>query len=336
VRIIAVADSHLAPHAHAFNDNWRAVRRYVDQARADLTVHLGDITVDGARDPGQFDHARAVTAGWPTPVRFLPGNHDVGNNPPGPGLIAAEPFCPPSLDAYRRAFGADYWALEHDDWYLLGLDAQLLGSETRDEADQWDWLASRVATSAGRPTVLFLHKPLFQTSAADAAPHHRYVPLAPRRQLLDLLAVVRLRLVVSGHTHQYRDRAIDGVRHLWLPSTAFFLPDEVQERIGEKITGLAEIELTTDRASVHLVCPDGVQRHDGLDQPVYPKLAAARARIRSNVEAGAVATTSDSPGHRRSAMRRLGSWLFTASTAIALGMLRDAGLGVAARLAGGD
>jgi hypothetical protein len=34
-------------------------------------------------------------------------------------------------------------------------------------------------------------------------------------------------------------------------------------------------------------------------------------------------------------MRILGSWLFTASTAIALGMLCDAGLGVEAGFAGG-
>jgi 3',5'-cyclic AMP phosphodiesterase CpdA len=300
VRISAVADSHLAPHAHAFNVNWQAVRHYVDQARVDLTVHLGDITVDGAHDPAQNDHARAVTAGWPTPVRFLPGNHDIGDNPPGPGLTAAEPLRPSSLEAYRGAFGPDYWAFEHEDWCLIGLDAQLLGSATRDEADQWDWLASRIATWAGRSTVLFLHKPLFQTSVADAAPHHRYVPLAPRHRLLELLAVVRLRLVVSGHTHQYRDRTIDGVRHLWLPSTAFFLPDNVQERVGEKITGLALIELTADRASVHLVCPDGVQRHDALDHPVYPKLAAARARLRSELGAGGTTPANDPSGHLRS------------------------------------
>jgi 3',5'-cyclic AMP phosphodiesterase CpdA len=300
VRIIAVADSHLAPHAHAFNDNWQAVRDYVNRVGADLTIHLGDITVDGAHDPAQFDHAWAVTADWPTSVRYLPGNHDIGDNPPGPGLTAAEPLRLSGLEAYRGAFGHDYWAFERDDWCLIGLDAQLLGSETRDEADQWDWLASRIAASAGRLTVLFLHKPLFQTSVADAVPHHRYVPLAPRRRLLELLAVVRLRLVVSGHTHQYRDRTIDGVRHLWLPSTAFFLPDDVQERIGEKITGLALIELAGDRASVHLVCPDGVQRHDALDQPVYPKLAAARARLRSHLGAGEATTASGSSGSLRS------------------------------------
>jgi hypothetical protein len=86
---------------------------------------------------------------------------------------------------------------------------------------------------------------------------------------------------VSGHVHQYRDRVVDGVRHLWIPSTAFFLPDELQDRIGEKVTGIGMIELGPDRLRVHLVCPEGVIRHDALDHPVYPKHVEARTRLRA-------------------------------------------------------
>jgi 3',5'-cyclic AMP phosphodiesterase CpdA len=282
MRIVAVTDSHLAPHAAAFNDNWHAVRAYVKQVQPDLTVHLGDITVDGVKDPSQFAHVQAITAAWPTPLRYLPGNHDIGDNPPGPDLVAGEPLRQSSLDAYRTAFGQDYWSFTADGWCLLGLDAQLMGTGTADEARQWDWLASVLSASAGMPAVLFLHKPLFQGSPTDDRPHHRYVPAAPRRRLLELLAAVRLHLVVSGHTHQYRDHRVDGVRHVWLPSTAFFLPDELQDRIGEKVTGLGVIELAPGHVRVDLVCPDGVTRHNVLDYPIYPKIAEARARLRPN------------------------------------------------------
>ena len=129
--------------------------------------------------------------------------------------------------------------------------------------------------------MLFLHKPLFQDSPADELPHQRYVPVVARRRLFALLAPVRLGAVVSGHVHQYRDRVVDGVRHLWMPSTAYFLPDEVQDRIGEKVTGIGMIELTPDRLRCHLVCPEGVTRHDALDHPVYPKLVEARSRLRA-------------------------------------------------------
>jgi hypothetical protein len=106
----------------------------------------------------------------------------------------------------------------------------------------------------------------FQDSPADEKPHQRYVPAAPRQQLRELLGDVDLRAVISGHTHQYRDRVVEGVRHVWVPSTAFFLPDELQDRVGEKVTGLGVIDLTRARAHFHLVCPEGVTRHSALDR----------------------------------------------------------------------
>jgi 3',5'-cyclic AMP phosphodiesterase CpdA len=279
MRIAVVTDSHLAPHAAAFNDNWRAVRAFVAAVAPDLTIHLGDITVDGVKDPREFEHACAVSADWPTSIRFLPGNHDIGDNPPGPGVAASEPLRSARLADYRAAFGPDRWALHRDGWCLIGLDAQLLGTETDDEAEQWSWLAATLARAPDQPTLLFLHKPLFQDSPADEKPHQRYVPAGARRRLRDLFSGGRLRAVMSGHVHQYRDRVVHGARHLWLPSTAFFLPDELQDRVGEKVTGIGMIELAPDHLRFHLVCPEGVTRHSALDHPVYPKLVEARARL---------------------------------------------------------
>lgn len=281
MRIAVVTDSHLAPRAAAFNDNWRAVRAFVAAEAPDITLHLGDITVDGVKDPADLEHARAMSADWPTPIRFLPGNHDIGDNPPGPGVAATEPLRPARLADYRTAFGADRWALDAAGWRLLGVNAQLLGTDGDAEAEQWAWLATAVADAPDRPTVLFLHKPLFQDSPDDEKPHQRYVPVAARRRLLALLSTVPLRAVVSGHVHQSRDRVVDGIRHVWVPSTAFFLPDELQDRIGEKVTGIGMIELAANRLRFHLVCPDGVARHSALEHPVYPKHAEARARLRA-------------------------------------------------------
>ena len=140
MRIAVVADSHLAPDANAFNRNWRAVREYVAALGADLTVHLGDVTVDGLGDPAQLDHARALGADWPTPIRYVPGNHDIGDNPPGPGIAAKHPLEPARIGAFRAALGPDYWALDADGWRVIALNAQLIGTGTRDEAEQWSWL----------------------------------------------------------------------------------------------------------------------------------------------------------------------------------------------------
>jgi 3',5'-cyclic AMP phosphodiesterase CpdA len=279
MRIAVVSDSHLAPSAHAFNQNWAAVAAFIRASDVDLTVHLGDVTVDGLGKPEEFTHVRAISAGWPTPIRYLPGNHDIGDNPPGPGVAPEQPLDLGRVGDFRAVFGPDYWMFGAGDWRLIGLNAQLFGSDSAAETVQWAWLTEVVAECRALPVILLLHKPLFQDSPADEAPHHRYVPVMPRRRLFDVLSAVPLRAVVSGHTHQYRDRTVAGIRHIWVPSTAYYLPDEIQDRVGEKVTGLGVLELSRGDYRFHLVCPDGVARHSALDYPVYPKLAAARARL---------------------------------------------------------
>ncbi|MBZ5590085.1 MAG: hypothetical protein LAO05_16140 [Acidobacteriia bacterium] len=95
--------------------------------------------------------------------------------------------------------------------------------------------------------MLLLHKPLFQDSPLDEKPHHRYLPPASRRRLLGLMSGA----VLGGHTHQYRDQTVDAVRHIWLPSTAFYLPDGLQDRLSEKVTGLSVLDLTRDGLRFH-------------------------------------------------------------------------------------
>jgi three-Cys-motif partner protein len=100
-------------------------------------------------------------------------------------------------------------------WFIIGLNAQLFGSDFGLEADQWRWFGEWAGM---RPVALMLHKPLFQNTCEDEVPHIRYVPLGPRRRLLNLIARLDVRIVLSGHAHQYLDRIIGGIRHIWVPS----------------------------------------------------------------------------------------------------------------------
>jgi predicted phosphodiesterase len=272
MRLLIVTDSHLAPSAPVCNQNWRAVREYAARSSAQLTVHLGDITLDAVSDETQLETARAMCNEWPTPFRFIPGNHDIGDNPPGLEFPAKHPLQPRLMDSFRRTFGPDYWAMSADNWFLFGLDAQLFGSNLTFETEQWRWLEERVPEAGAGPVAILLHKPLFQNTCEDSAPHIRYVPIEPRRRLINLIARMNVRLVVSGHTHQYMDRTIEGIRHIWLPSTAFFIPDTDQDRVGEKITGLGSLELNGDTYRFDLVCPEGVARNNFVDQPFYRHL----------------------------------------------------------------
>jgi hypothetical protein len=89
------------------------------------------------------------------------------------------------------------------------------------------------------------------------------------------MAMMDLRAVLSGHRHQYLDQVVDGLRHIWVPSTAFILPDRMQERIGEKFNGLGVLDLGGDELDFHLVCPQGMRRNDALDPRIFREVQDA-------------------------------------------------------------
>jgi 3',5'-cyclic AMP phosphodiesterase CpdA len=277
MRILLVTDSHLAPTAAPCNANWHAAKAFAQRVGADLTIHLGDITFDGIDAPAHHTWARDESANWPTPLRFLPGNHDIGDNPPAPNTAAPQPLDLALLSRYRHQYGPDRWAIDAEFWRLIGINSQLFGSETAEEVAQWDWLERELATAHGRPIALFSHKPIFLNDPGEpTSPASRYLPIGPRLRLLELLQPADLRLIVSGHAHQFLDRNVVGARHIWLPATSFIIPDSIQERVGEKITGLGLMELDPVECHFDLIRPRGMGQTSLLD-PAFAELREARA-----------------------------------------------------------
>ena len=68
--------------------------------------------------------------------------------------------------------------------------------------------------AAGRVPRRLRHRPLLRPHAGELARKGRYVAAAACERLLRGPLRKTLRLVVSGHTHQYLDTTVDGVRHL--------------------------------------------------------------------------------------------------------------------------
>jgi 3',5'-cyclic AMP phosphodiesterase CpdA len=274
LRIALISDTHLAARAKEFAANFEAASRWIGEEKFDLVIHLGDVTADGASEPIEIAEVSALLASCPVEIRYLPGNHDVGDNPPAPGAASDEPpFAPERLEAYRAVFGADRWALEAEGWRLVGLDAQLFGTGTAEEADQFTWLEAEMK-SVNCPVGLFVHKPFFRHGPGDTEAHSRYVPAIERRRLFEIMQGRDLRFVVSGHAHQRRRFTADRTEHVWLPSTAFVIPDALQERIGDKVTGAAILDLRGDGYDIAFVKPAGMADYDLFDHPhVYPQIA---------------------------------------------------------------
>lgn len=261
--MVVVSDTHLSSRAPEAAANWEAVVAYVGTSEPDLVVHLGDLTLDGARHPDEIDEARQLLDRLPSPWKAIPGNHDIGDNPregehPGEAITAAR------RDHWVHTLGADWWSLEVGAWTLVALDAQLLGSGLDAEANQRQWLAATLAAAveAGRSVALLIHKPLTAPAGElAAAPPYRFVPAPFVDDLNSLLSPGRVPLVVSGHVHQYRELEAGGRRHAWAPTTWAVLPDAVQPVFGAKRAGVLTLELNDDGSfTVAPVEPPGLRQ----------------------------------------------------------------------------
>ena len=103
--------------------------------------------------------------------------------------------------------------LDTEGWRLIGVNAQLFGSSLPREDEQNRWLDEQLVAAAGRPIALFLHKPLFLEDLNEGPASAVCIVPQARASLVDMLHQRGVRLVVSGHLHEFRDRTFDGLRH---------------------------------------------------------------------------------------------------------------------------
>jgi 3',5'-cyclic-AMP phosphodiesterase len=215
-------------------------------------VHSGDISAHGADDGADLRHARRRLDELPVPWLAIPGNHDIGDVDP-----TSQPIDDERRARYADAFGAPRWSAERDGWRLVGIDAQTLLCDLPAAADEWAFLAASLDTD--RPVALFLHRPLRPWRDDTVDEPRRYVMGAGRERLQALIAAGPVKLVGTGHVHQWWAGTIDGVAHVWAPSTWALVPEAVQPIIGDKWTGIVEHELAADgTVTSRFVRPDGI------------------------------------------------------------------------------
>ena len=259
-RLTQISDTHLARRLPRLTGNFERVSDYIDATRPDLVVNSGDLGFDGPTQRDDLEFARSLHDALPVSCRYLPGNHDVGDNPTLSGPAPSQPVAEPGLQAYRAIFGDDRWRFDAAGWSFIGLNSLLLNSGLPGEAEQFDWLAEELASTGARPVALFLHKPLYLNSPDDpelAATSFRYAPMPARSRLVAMFGTVDLRLVASGHVHQRRDFTLGHVRHVWAPSAAFIISDARQQAIGLKQVGLVEYRFQPDGFEVRHVSAPG-------------------------------------------------------------------------------
>lgn len=266
-RIAQISDTHLSDEKPFFVDSFVRTCAAIGESRPDLVLNSGDISLDGASRESDLAAARALHEDIGLPVRFLPGNHDLGDcqDAPSHGEAAIDRA---RRERYVRHFGPDWWWFDLPGWRVLGINAQLLGSDLPEAKEQGHSIAEATTGLGDRQLALFLHKPLFDRTVDEREITGRFVNPVPRRLLLAGLGGATPALICCGHVHQFRVSESFATRHVWATSTAFVIPDRLQPRYGIKEVGYVEHSLAPDGThDSRLVRVPGVPTLDIVDFP---------------------------------------------------------------------
>jgi len=259
-RLTQISDTHLARRLKLLTDNFHRVSEHIDATRPDLVINSGDVAFDGPTSRDDLVFGKELHRALPVDCLYLPGNHDIGDNPTAIGAAPAQLPTEQTRDAFISVLGEDRWQFEAAGWCFIGLNSLIMNTGLDSEAEQFDWLASQLDKAAGRPVALFVHKPLYLDAPDDPERMEtaiRFVPQPARRRLIEMFGKVDWRLVGCGHVHQRRDYSFAHVRHVWAPSAGFIISDARQDLIGIKETGLVEYRFRPDSFEVRHVRAPG-------------------------------------------------------------------------------
>jgi len=246
-RIAHISDTHLSGQKPYFVANFLKVARHIGEHGADLVLNSGDMSLDGSAAVADLIEARRLHGAIEPPLRFIPGNHDIGESQDAPGEAGLPRLSRATRERYLRHFGPDYWSIEVPGWQILAINDFLLGSDLAEAAELVRFVAETVAAANGRSLALFIHRPLFHKSALDDELGGRFINPQPRAQLLAALGGRPPALIGSGHVHQFLSHHHGDSHHVWAPSTGFVMPDARQPSYGLKQAGYVE----------HMLEPDG-------------------------------------------------------------------------------
>lgn len=234
---VVVADTHInesdGVSSSPFNTNCLANARarhvFLDIAAMEpqpkFVVHLGDIVHPVPSLP-TFEDAVAcfkdIASPVTVPVHLVPGNHDVGDK--RVDWMPADQVCEPFLEAYRAAFGSDYFAFDEGNLRFVIINSLLLNSGLPDEVRQRQWLEGQLLHAQGKRVFLFMHYPPY-IYRADERGNYDNVDEPGRSWLLELMRKPQVEAVFAGHVHNFwYDRVGDAELYM-LPSTAFLRHD---------------------------------------------------------------------------------------------------------------
>ena len=174
----------------------------------DFVVFTGDLTHttdDAGERRSRMARFREIIAPLKVKdVRFIPGEHDAGND---------------GGEAFRDAFGPTHWSFEHKGVHFVALDNVSAKGGGALGAEQIDWLSKDLSgIAANVPLIVFAHRPLF-----DLYPDWDWMT-KDGAAVNEILGARPQVTVFYGHIHQALSKTLGNVTHHSARSLVFPLP----------------------------------------------------------------------------------------------------------------
>ena len=277
MKIAHISDTHLSDRHGFFVENFLRVVDAVNAWKPELVIHTGDLSINGADRVEDLTYSMDMMKRFDAPVRVIPGNHDLGEEP---GFMQLDqPTTVERLVRYEEAVGPDRWAFDAGDWRLIGMNAQVLGTGLLREEEQACWLEAELTENQGRPIGIFTHKPLFFPREVEGdEPRSIFLPRGVRARTFSLFSRRGVRFVASGHLHKYLYIRAGGVRWVWAPATAY--KSGLKVGVGRPALSFIKVQIGAGDLRAELCIPDGMVARklsplkDGAnylkDAPPYP------------------------------------------------------------------
>jgi 3',5'-cyclic AMP phosphodiesterase CpdA len=213
---LQISDTHIGFNKEANPEPLKTLQLAIDKVialpkRPSLILHTGDIT--HLSKPAEFDIADQMLKGLPSPVHYIPGEHDMLDEGGGKAY----------MERYGKGTkGSGWYSFDDHGVHFIALINVVnfqAGHEATLGADQLKWLADDLrAVSTSTPIVVFTHIPLWSI----------YQPWGwgteDGDQAIAMLRKYGSVTVLNGHIHQVIQKVEGTITFHTARSTAYPQP----------------------------------------------------------------------------------------------------------------
>ncbi len=211
-----LTDIHLQPERNA-TEGFRAAIAEVNILKPDFVITGGDLVMDvlgvsyGRADSLYNLYAEEVK-GFDMPVYNTLGNHEVFGIYERSGISPDHPEY--RYGMFESRIGETYYSFDYEGWHFMVMNSV---QETEDRRyigmigeEQMDWIRTDLMElDPNTPIIVSTHIPFItvftQILYGEYAPDYHGLVVENAREVLDLFAGYKLKLVLQGHLHYLED-----------------------------------------------------------------------------------------------------------------------------------